>query len=1185
MNTQAFGNWSKRLKLRCRALHLCRSLLTTVALLGLAFALTSPAGAQSATLPPPIVASSTTVVATGLSQPHAVGRNSAGDLFVANSGTSQLIEVPQTGGAQVVLATVGSYPEGVAVDPSGNIFTTDFSGELWKVPAGGGAASGVKFTSGSPCPDFAAAGYYLGFDDVSTDGAGNVYASTNNVAYLYKFDPTGTMCTELLTPATIGGAGVRIGNIAADSAGDVYFSEGTSLFVLKAGATTPTPIAGTFAAIAGLRVDPQGNLFITDAMTIDEIPIVGGALAPAKLAYITAFGPAAAIAIDANGYLYSAAFNAGTISRTTIGSLALGSSAAGTQGTSGALTYVFNAAEAPTSFSYATASAASAEFITVPPAVVPSPNTTCAADTAYAASTSAAPSFCTLNVAPTPAGVGKRTAVVDLVTSAGVLTRTNLSGTGTGAGVSVDPGTQTTLAGTYTTPSAIKVDGAGNIFIADSALNTVTELPAGGGTPVIVGSGLSRPAALALDPAGDLFMADTGNNRIVEVPYTATGLNTAGQLVIATGLSAPIGLATDLQGNLLVAQTGSALLKIPGQGGIFGAAPPFAVGSGFTKPSAVAVDSAGNYYVADQTLATISEITPNGTQTSLVSGFAGITGLAIDAAGDLFLTQSSSSSITRIPFSAGAYNANATTSIGTGLRGPQGLGIDGPGNLYVADAAGSAAYSIQRTLGSLAFGSVNLGSTSVPQTLSLSNSGAATLTFSTPFFRGTGNTGEFNVAASSSNGCAATLAGGASCNVTASFAPTATGTRAEQILFQSNAASAAQLGANLSGTGVNLAPTTLTLAQTSPAAGSTISFGQTVTVSATVAATTGTATPGGTVQFFVNGVASGTPVTLAAGVASQNFTRLSPGVDVINASYSGAAAFASSSASNPIMLTIALASTTTTLTASINSSTAVATGSSAIFTAAVIGSTTLANPTGTVTFTASAASGAVVLGTVALGTTGQASLTTTALPNGTYNVVAQYSGDTTFTGSTSAGFTVYVHAPSYIITNPLTGISAPVVGSGSGTFTVAPIAGYIGAVDLACTGLPAHATCNFSPVSVDFTTSAAPQVVTLTVRTSVQPPASNVSLLFFPGLIGLAGAGVFRKRKELRNGLLAIVALTLLAGGALTGCGTSMDYTPAATSAVTVVLTGTPNIPPGTTPPGTGTNNIVQSFTFSLQVH
>ena len=46
----------------------------------------------------------------------------------------------------------------------------------------------------------------------------------------------------------------------------------------------------------------------------------------------------------------------------------------------------------------------------------------------------------------------------------------------------------------------------------------MVEVPAGGGAQTTVGTGLSGPYGVAVDGAGDVFIADTGNNRVVEVP-------------------------------------------------------------------------------------------------------------------------------------------------------------------------------------------------------------------------------------------------------------------------------------------------------------------------------------------------------------------------------------------------------------------------------------------------------------------------------------------------------------------------------------------------------------------------------------------------------------------------------------------------------------------------------------------
>ena len=92
------------------------------------------------------------------------------------------------------------------------------------------------------------------------------------------------------------------------------------------------------------------------------------------------------------------------------------------------------------------------------------------------------------------------------------------------------------------------------------------------------------------------------------------------------------------------------------------------------------------------------------------------------------------------------------------------------------------------------------------------------------------------------------------------------------------------------GTGSNsvvlttLAPTTTTV---SPVATTQV-FGQSVTLTATVAHTSGSATPDGTVQFLDGGTDLGAPVTVnSSGVATLNTTQLNTGSNLITAVYSG----------------------------------------------------------------------------------------------------------------------------------------------------------------------------------------------------------------------------------------------------------------------------------------------------------
>ncbi len=147
-------------------------------------------------------------------------------------------------------------------------------------------------------------------------------------------------------------------------------------------------------------------------------------------------------------------------------------------------------------------------------------------------------------------------------------------------------------------PYGVAVDGAGNVFIADSGNNRVVEVPAGGGAQTTVGSGLSGPDGVAVDGAGDVFIADTMNSRVVKVPWTGTSWGTQTTLSVSVGgigLSYPEGVAVDGAGDVFIADTyNNRVVKVPAGGGA-----QTTVDSGLSLPAGVAVDGAGNVFIAD----------------------------------------------------------------------------------------------------------------------------------------------------------------------------------------------------------------------------------------------------------------------------------------------------------------------------------------------------------------------------------------------------------------------------------------------------------------------------------------------------------------------------------------------------------------------------------------------------------
>src|ERR1017187_6763745 len=124
-------------------------------------------------------------------------------------------------------------------------------------------------------------------------------------------------------------------------------------------------------------------------------------------------------------------------------------------------------------------------------------------------------------------------------------------------------GAQTTLGSGLSLPTGVAVDGAGDVFIADSYNSRVVEVPAGGGVQTTVGSGLHDPTAVAVDGAGSVVIADTYNNRVVKVP--AGG---GAQTTVGSALSLPYGVAVDGAGDVFIADSGhNRVVEVPYGGG------------------------------------------------------------------------------------------------------------------------------------------------------------------------------------------------------------------------------------------------------------------------------------------------------------------------------------------------------------------------------------------------------------------------------------------------------------------------------------------------------------------------------------------------------------------------------------------------------------------------------------------
>ncbi|MBI4661194.1 MAG: SMP-30/gluconolactonase/LRE family protein [Verrucomicrobia bacterium] len=232
--------------------------------------------------------------------------------------------------------------------------------------------------------------------------------------------------------------------------------------------------------------------------------------------------------------------------------------------------------------------------------------------------------------------------------------------------------------------------------------------------------------------AGDLYVADTQNHTVRKigpegVVSTLAGLaGSAGPSGYADGtldaarFNQPRGTAIDSAGNLYVADyRNHTIRKITTDGMVstlagWAGSPGSANGSGsaarFNFPMDVAVDSAGNVYVADSSNHTIRKITPGGFVSTL-AGWPGIVGsadgpattarffvpmgVAVDSAGTVYVADSLNRTIRKITpagfvstLAGLAGNAGVADGVGSTARfvDPRGVAVDGSGTLYVADS-------------------------------------------------------------------------------------------------------------------------------------------------------------------------------------------------------------------------------------------------------------------------------------------------------------------------------------------------------------------------------------------------------------------------------------------------------------------------------------------------------------------
>jgi sugar lactone lactonase YvrE len=660
----------------------CAGLLTLLfglfALVGLAQTSTITA-TMTTYAGPPLPVSGTPATSQGIDAPSSAIPDGAGGLYIASSTQNRIYRV-SAGGTLSLIAGVGrsgfsgdgglatsaqlAFPMGLALDAAGNLFVVDSSNNRIRrvTPAGiisTIAGTGTSGFSGDGGPAISArlnepAG-------VAVDAAGNLFIADTDNNRIRKVTPAGIISTV---------AGTEAYGFAGDG-----------------GPATSAQLASP----GGLAVDTTGSLFIADTLNyrirkVTPAGIISTVAGRGEPGFSGDGGPAtsaqfwfpSAVALDAAGNLFIADDRIRKVTPAGIISTVAGNGISGFSGDGGPAT--------------------SAQLDEPVGVAVDAVGNLFVADSS-----------------------GNR---VRKVSPTGIIS--TVAGNGT-SGFSGDGGPATSAQ--LQEPQAVAVDAAGNIFIADTNNHRIRKVTPAGIISTVAGNGtsgfggdagpatlaqLNEPRGVVVDEVGNLFIADLENHRIRKVTpagiiSTVVGDGTFGGSgdggpATSAQLAHPYGVALDRAGNLLIAD--SARIRQVTPAGIIStvASSESIFGNSGFEWTDVAVDAAGNLFIADPFGNRITKFTSTGTLSAFwgtgnqgFSGDGGFAagaelafplGVAMDAAGNLFIADSGNGRIRKVTPAGIISTVVGPETSGSSRITPNDVAVDAAGNLFIADIVG-----------------------------------------------------------------------------------------------------------------------------------------------------------------------------------------------------------------------------------------------------------------------------------------------------------------------------------------------------------------------------------------------------------------------------------------------------------------------------------------------------------------
>jgi len=327
------------------------------------------------------------------------------------------------------------------------------------------------------------------------------------------------------------------------------------------------------------------------------------------------------------------------------------------------------------------------------------------------------------------------------VDSSGIIT--TVAGNGT-QGFSGDGGQATDAQ--LGIPYGVTVDSTGNLYISDIQYKRVRKVDNGGIIATFAGDGgvlfsgdggpatmasIFNPYVIEFDISDNLYISDSGHNRIRKVDNSGTINTVAGNGAVSyyedgvpaksTQLANPYGVATDGAGNFYISDYGRQSVRkvdsdgnistVAGNGtqGYSGDGGP-AITAQLWNPGGLAVDSAGNLYIADKTNQRVRKVDTAGVVTTVAGngaqGYSGDGGPAtaaqlrqpsdvtVDSAGNLYIADSANYSIRKVDSTgtimtiAGngtfGFSGDGGPATGAQMESPNGVVLDSSSNLYIS---------------------------------------------------------------------------------------------------------------------------------------------------------------------------------------------------------------------------------------------------------------------------------------------------------------------------------------------------------------------------------------------------------------------------------------------------------------------------------------------------------------------